>query len=56
MGSDEHGLSLPGHQAYARGDKLESLHSKNQMLEKENIELKKQLDDISKNNSKQMHS
>ena len=47
MGSDEHGLSLPGHQAYARGDKLESLHSKNQMLEKENIELKKQLDDIS---------
>ena len=33
-----------------------SLHSKNQMLEKENIELKKQLDDISKNNSKQMHS
>ena len=56
MGSDEQGLSLPGHQAYARGDKLESLHSKNQMLEKENIELKKQLDDISKNNSKQMHS
>ena len=56
MGSDEQGLSLPGHQAYARGDKLESLHSKNQMLEKENIELKKQLDDISKNNPKQMHS
>ena len=38
------------------GVQSESLQSKNQMLEKENIELKKQLDDISKNNPKQIHS
>ena len=56
MGSDAHSPSLPGQHAYTRGDKLEALHSKNQVLEKENIELKKQLDDISRNNSKQTHS
>ena len=56
MGSDAHSPSLPGQHAYTRGDKLEALHSKNQVLEKENMELKKQLDDINRNNSKQTHS
>ncbi len=49
MGPDGYSPSLPGQHAYTRGDKLESLHSKNQMLEKENMELKKQLDDINRN-------
>ncbi|MDI1495810.1 MAG: hypothetical protein K8823_1118 [Cenarchaeum symbiont of Oopsacas minuta] len=50
------GPSLPNQHAYARGDKLASLHSQNQMLEKENIELKKQLDTIQKNNPKHTSS
>ena len=52
---------VPGHRGYSEGDLAEDATAKikgfrDALLEKENIELKKQLDDISKNNSKQMHS
>ena len=42
-----HGLIPPGHPLYSRQNSLETLKAENSKLQKENFELKKQLDQIS---------
>ncbi len=45
------GLVPPGHPLYQKGSSLNVLRSENEKLQKENIELKKQLGEISKPDS-----
>lgn len=51
---DATGIIPPGHPLYNRKNSVETLKGENDKLQKENLELKKQLDDV-KNNSKKQH-
>jgi len=47
-----HGLIPPGHPLYSRQNSLETLKAANNKLQKENMELKKQLDQVPPKNPK----
>lgn len=51
---DSTGITPPGHPLYNRQNSVDTLKGENDKLQKENLELKKQLDDL-KNNTKKQH-
>lgn len=50
---DSTGITPPGHPLYNRQNSVDTLKGENDKLQKENLELKKQLDDLKNNTKKQ---